>query len=84
MVTMLSGCSGEYIVLDPKGPIGESQKDLIIISTLLCAVIIVPVLIWRLSLYGAIGTEPETRLPTNRIGHIVQSWRSYGGEFRSS
>ncbi|MCR2807754.1 ubiquinol oxidase subunit II [Paenibacillus soyae] len=46
MVLLISGCSSEqYIVLDPKGPIGESQKDLIIISTLLCAVIIVPVLI---------------------------------------
>lgn len=45
MVFLLSGCSEQYIVLDPKGPIGESQKDLIIISTLLCAVIIIPVLI---------------------------------------
>ncbi|RIX51267.1 ubiquinol oxidase subunit II [Paenibacillus nanensis] len=46
MVFLISGCSSEqYIVLDPKGPIGESQKDLILISTLLCAVIIVPVLI---------------------------------------
>ena len=46
MVFVISGCSSEqYIVLDPKGPIGESQKDLILISTLLCAVIIVPVLI---------------------------------------
>ncbi|MNI12406.1 Quinol oxidase subunit 2 precursor [compost metagenome] len=45
-VFFITGCSSEqYLVLDPKGPIGESQKDLIIISTLLCAVIIVPVLI---------------------------------------
>jgi cytochrome o ubiquinol oxidase subunit 2 len=39
----LSGC-GEAIVMDPKGPIGAAQKDLILISTLLCAVILVPVL----------------------------------------
>jgi cytochrome o ubiquinol oxidase subunit II len=46
MAFALSGCSGaQYIVLDPKGPIGQSQKDLIIITTLLCAIIIVPVLI---------------------------------------
>ncbi len=46
MVAVISGCSSEqYLVLDPKGPIGGHQKDLIIISTLLCAVIIVPVLI---------------------------------------
>ncbi|NGZ77839.1 ubiquinol oxidase subunit II [Saccharibacillus alkalitolerans] len=41
---LLSGC-GNYMVLDPKGPIAEKQLDLIIITTLLCSVIIVPVLI---------------------------------------
>ncbi|CAM4328653.1 ubiquinol oxidase subunit II [Paenibacillus alkaliterrae] len=45
MALTLSGCGEQFIVLDPKGPIGESQKDLIYISTILCAVIIVPVLI---------------------------------------
>ncbi|MFD0590491.1 ubiquinol oxidase subunit II [Paenibacillus sp. GCM10027627] len=45
MVFLLSGCGEQYIVLDPKGPIAQDQKDLIIISTLLCAIIIVPVLI---------------------------------------
>lgn len=36
---------GRYVVLDPKGPIGDAQRDLIIISTILCAIIIVPTLI---------------------------------------
>nr|WP_138756157.1 ubiquinol oxidase subunit II [Paenibacillus sinopodophylli] len=45
MAVLLSGCGEQFIVLDPKGPIGESQKDLIYFSTILCAVIIVPVLI---------------------------------------
>ncbi len=45
MALTLSGCTESMIVLDPKGPIGESQKDLIYISTILCAVVIVPVLI---------------------------------------
>lgn len=51
---LLSGCSmDKIIVLDPKGPIGEAQKDLIYLSTILCLVIIVPVLlltvwiVWR-------------------------------------
>lgn len=35
----------QYLVLDPKGPIGESQKDLIWITVWLCAIILVPVLI---------------------------------------
>lgn len=45
MAVLLSGCGEQYIVLDPKGPIGESQKDLIYIATILCSVIIVPVII---------------------------------------
>ncbi|MCA0758270.1 ubiquinol oxidase subunit II [Paenibacillus sp. N4] len=45
MALTLSGCGEQFIVLDPKGPIGESQKDLIYISTILCAIVIVPVLI---------------------------------------
>jgi cytochrome o ubiquinol oxidase subunit 2 len=44
-VVLLTGCSEQFIVLDPKGPVGESQKDLIWISTLLCSVVIVPVLL---------------------------------------
>jgi len=43
MAAMLSGC-GEMMVLDPKGPIASQQRDLIVIATVLCSVIIVPVL----------------------------------------
>ncbi|MUT67898.1 ubiquinol oxidase subunit II [Paenibacillus sp. NEAU-GSW1] len=45
MIVLLTGCSEQYIVLDPKGPIGESQKDLIYITVILCAIVLVPVLI---------------------------------------
>ncbi|CAH0120378.1 hypothetical protein PAE9249_02897 [Paenibacillus sp. CECT 9249] len=45
MVGLLSGCSDKFIVLDPKGPIGSSQRDLMVIATILCAIVIVPVLI---------------------------------------
>lgn len=53
MSAALAGCSDQLIVLDPKGPIGEAQRDLIVISTLLCLVVVVPVLllaafiVWR-------------------------------------
>ncbi|OPA79241.1 cytochrome ubiquinol oxidase subunit II [Paenibacillus selenitireducens] len=40
-----TGCTKNMIVLDPKGPIAEQQRDLMLISTILCAVVIVPVLI---------------------------------------
>jgi cytochrome aa3-600 menaquinol oxidase subunit 2 len=42
---LLAGCDrSKYIVLDPKGPVGQQELDLIIISVILCAVIIIPVL----------------------------------------
>lgn len=42
---MTAGCGDRLIVLDPKGPVGEQQRDLIYISTALCLVVIVPVLV---------------------------------------
>ncbi|MEF3303210.1 ubiquinol oxidase subunit II [Paenibacillus sp. GYB003] len=45
IAVMASGCSDKLIVLDPKGPIGAQQRDLILISTALCLIVVVPVLI---------------------------------------
>jgi cytochrome o ubiquinol oxidase subunit 2 len=42
---LMSGCMDKFYVLDPKGEVGRHQLDLIVISTLLCLVIIVPVLV---------------------------------------
>lgn len=41
---LLSGCGSEYVVLNPKGPVAETQYNLIVISAILCAIIIIPVL----------------------------------------
>lgn len=41
---LLSGCGSEYVVLNPKGPVAQTQYNLIIISAILCAIIIIPVL----------------------------------------
>ncbi|MCI3925105.1 cytochrome aa3 quinol oxidase subunit II [Paenibacillus sp. TRM 82003] len=40
---LLTGC-GDVMVMDPKGPIGAAQKELIWITIILCGVILVPVL----------------------------------------
>jgi cytochrome aa3 quinol oxidase, subunit II/cytochrome o ubiquinol oxidase subunit II len=53
MMVMLSGCSTNMMVLDPKGPVGADQRDLIYITTILCAIVMVPVIlltawiVWR-------------------------------------
>jgi cytochrome aa3-600 menaquinol oxidase subunit II len=41
---MMSGCSSNYIVLDPKGPVGQTELHLIVISVILCAIVVIPVL----------------------------------------
>lgn len=52
-VILLAGCSDQAMVLDPKGPVGAEQRDLIYITSILCAIILVPVLaltawiVWR-------------------------------------
>lgn len=43
-VLFISGCSSQAMVLDPKGPIASGQKDLIVISSILTGIILVPVL----------------------------------------
>lgn len=45
IAALTAGCSDKIVVLNPKGEVGKQQLDLIIISTLLCLVVIVPVLI---------------------------------------
>ncbi|WP_397327070.1 ubiquinol oxidase subunit II [Paenibacillus oceani] len=40
-----TGCTENIIVLDPKGPIAAQQRDLMVFSTILCSIVIVPVLI---------------------------------------
>lgn len=45
MLLTITGCAESVIVLDPKGPIAEQQRDLMIISTILVSIVIVPVLI---------------------------------------
>ena len=52
-VMITTGCTESIIVLDPKGPIAEQQRDLMVISTILVLIVIVPVLlmtaiiVWR-------------------------------------
>lgn len=58
---VLTGCS-EMVLMDPKGPVGESQKSLIITATLLMLLVVIPVIImtvvfaWK---YRASNTKAE-------------------------
>lgn len=41
---LLTGCDSRYVVLNPAGPVGKTEYDLIVLSTVLCAIVIIPVL----------------------------------------
>ncbi|WP_434749376.1 ubiquinol oxidase subunit II [Paenibacillus amylolyticus] len=56
---MLAG--GQYVVMDPKGPVGTSQRDLIVITTLLCALIIVPVLVLSFVIMWRYRDKPDSK-----------------------
>ncbi|UVI33131.1 ubiquinol oxidase subunit II [Paenibacillus spongiae] len=45
VLLLMTGCTNNIIVLDPKGPIAEQQRDLMVISTILGSIVVVPVLI---------------------------------------
>lgn len=53
-IALLSaGCGEQFIVLDPKGPVAETQQKLIVLSAVLCAIVVIPVIamlvyiVWR-------------------------------------
>lgn len=61
MALLLAGCSDKIIVLNPKGAIGKQQLDLMLISTILCAVIIVPVLILTFVIVWRYRQRPDRK-----------------------
>lgn len=58
----LTGCS-EMMVLDPKGPIGAAQKDLILITMVLCGIILVPVLSLTAFIAFRYRDKPNNKAP---------------------
>lgn len=59
----LAGCSDKFIVLHPKGPVGVEEKHLIILSTLLTAIVVTPVLIVLIYIVYRYRDTPGNRAP---------------------
>ncbi|UUZ83418.1 cytochrome c oxidase subunit II [Paenibacillus sp. P26] len=60
---LLSGRSGSYLVLDPKGPVAETQHRLIIISVILCAIVVIPVLCILVYIVWRYRDKPDNKAP---------------------
>ncbi|WP_130615611.1 ubiquinol oxidase subunit II [Cohnella abietis] len=65
MTILMTGCGDKLIVLNPKGEIGKHQLDLIIISTVLCLVVIVPVLILTFYIVWKYRKEKKAKYDPN-------------------
>lgn len=61
MTALLAGCGEKIIVLNPKGQVGSMQADLIILATVLCAVIIVPVLVMTFVIAWRYRNRPDRK-----------------------
>lgn len=44
LLIFLTGCDRRYLVFNPSGPVAQKELDLIILSAVLCAVVVIPVL----------------------------------------
>lgn len=45
VTVMLTGCEGNYMVLNPAGPVGRTELHLILLSLILTLIVIIPVLV---------------------------------------
>jgi cytochrome o ubiquinol oxidase subunit 2 len=73
MAALLSGC--HYSVLDPKGQIAADEKSLIITSTLLMLIVVIPVIVLTLYFawkYRASNTE-ATYMPNWSYSHRIEA-----------
>ncbi|MCZ8513674.1 COX aromatic rich motif-containing protein [Paenibacillus filicis] len=64
IIALLStGCSNKFIVLDPKGPVGQTEYHLIVLSTILVAIVIIPVLAILFYIVYRFRDKPGNKAP---------------------
>ncbi len=62
---LLTGCSPEFQVLDPAGPVGKTEEHLIILSAILVAIVLVPVFILLAIILYRYRDKPGNTAPYN-------------------
>nr|WP_272212594.1 hypothetical protein [Marinicella sp. W31]MDC2878507.1 hypothetical protein [Marinicella sp. W31] len=81
LVLLLSGC--QLILLDPAGWVANQERDLLIASTVLMLVIIVPVLVLAVYIPGGIATAARPRKTTTRNSSTRRCSKRLSGACRS-
>jgi cytochrome aa3-600 menaquinol oxidase subunit II len=60
---VLAGCSKNYVVFNPSGPVAKTEYDLIILSTILIAIVVIPVLIMLFVIIYRYRDTPDNKAP---------------------
>lgn len=62
-IVLLAGCGPEYVVLHPEGPVAQKELDLIILSTVLIAIVVIPVLAMLFYIVYRYRDKPGNKAP---------------------
>lgn len=62
-IVLLAGCGPEYVVLHPEGPVAQKELDLIIFSTVLIAIVVIPVLAMLFYIVYRYRDKPGNKAP---------------------
>lgn len=67
VTVLLSGCGkgSNYIVLDPKGPVGQTELHLIWLSIILSAIVVIPVILIMVYIVIRYRDKPNNNAPYN-------------------
>ena len=60
---LLTGCDSRFVVLDPQGPVAQTQQKLIVISAILCAIVIIPVIALLVFIVWRYREKPGNKAP---------------------
>jgi cytochrome aa3-600 menaquinol oxidase subunit 2 len=60
---LLSGCSKKFVVLDPMGPVAQTELRLIYLSAILVAIVVIPVLLLLVFIVWRYRDKPDNKAP---------------------
>jgi cytochrome aa3-600 menaquinol oxidase subunit 2 len=63
MLFLTTGCGREYIVLNPVGPVGREELHLIVLSTILVLIVIIPVFVLLAFIVTRYRDRPDNKAP---------------------
>ncbi|MCQ6264349.1 cytochrome ubiquinol oxidase subunit II [Fictibacillus sp. WQ 8-8] len=63
LLALLTGCDRRYLVFNPSGPVAQKELDLIVLSAVLCAAVVIPVLVLLFYIVYRYRDKPGNKAP---------------------